>query len=355
MSRIQTQQQKLTYLINAVEYGGAEVGMVRLLKGLDETEFDVTVVTLKGADPELAGELPDHVDLRQLELNTGLGIREFRSLIEAVRQADVLVGSLYPSVIIGSVLGALTRVPAIYTWKHNTTEGNRFSNVVNKLSFRLSDTVLVDSDATRELVTQFGVNDQRIAKLPISGIDVSDHPKAEHQATGSDVRIGTVGSLTLQKGYPELLDCARQLPEYEFHIVGDGPLAKDLKRGPDNVVLHGKVSQEELQDLWASFDVYFQPSRWEGLCITAIEGMASRLPVVASAVDGLTESVVDGETGYLVEQGDIDGYCKKLTQLAADPHLRTQFGTAGRTRIEEDYSVEAFADGFRDVVTQSFN
>ncbi|WP_394740085.1 glycosyltransferase family 4 protein [Natronococcus roseus] len=352
MSRSQSRP-TLTYLINALEYGGAEIGMLRLLSGLETEEFDVTVVTLRGAEPALERDLPDHVTLEQLALDEGVGVGKLRTLVRTIRAADLLVGSLYPSVVVGAVGGTALRVPTIFSWKHNTTAGGRLSRLVNKLTFRLSDRVLVDSDATRRLISEWGIGDQRIVKLPISGIDVDDHPPADHIATGSDVRIGTVGSLTLQKGYPELLACARRLPEYEFHVVGDGPLADEIAQGPDNVVLHGTVSQDELQELWQSFDIYFQPSRWEGLCITAIEGMASRLPVVASAVDGLTESVVDGETGYLVDQGDIEGYCSRLTELATDPDRRSQFGTAGRDRVQAEYSAEAFAATFREVVADA--
>ncbi len=341
---------KLTYIINAIDYGGAEIGMIRLLSGLDESAFDVTVVTLKGADPTLEADLPAHVRLMELQLDTGPTIGTVRSLLGAVRRADVLVGSLYPSIVVGSVLATITRVPGVYTWKHNTSEGSGLTTALNKLSFRLSDAVLVDSKATWELVSQWGVSEERIKKLPISGIDLDEYPDVNHWGTGS--RIGTVGSLILQKGYPELLACAERMPEYEFHVVGEGPLADELERGPENVIVHGTVSQDELYALWGSFDVYFQPSRWEGLCITAIEAMASGLPVVASAVDGLTESVVDGETGFLLEQGDVDGYCSKLRELAADPELREKFGTAGRTRVAEAYSVDALVDGFREVTAE---
>lgn len=343
----------LTYLINAIDYGGAEIGMVRLLSGLDEEEFDVTVVTLKGADPTLVEDLPDHVSLLELGFDSGFRVHGLRSLVGAIRKADVLVGSLFPAIVIASVLGTVTRVPAVYTWKHNTTEGSVVSRAINKLSFRLSESVLVDSEATRELVIRWGVSDHRIRKLPISGIDVDDYSAVDHEGVGDDVRIGTIGSLTEQKGYPELLACAARLPEYEFHVVGDGPLAEELDWGLDNVVRHGTVTQEELKTLLPSFDVYFQPSRWEGLCITAIEGMASGLPVVGSSVDGLTESVVHGETGYLVEQGNVDGYRSRLEELGNDPELRAQLGAAGRERVRNAYSVDAFVDEFRDLVSDS--
>ncbi len=345
------QRTRLTYLINAVDYGGAEVGMVRLLSGLPPDRFEVTVITLKGAEPKLAAQLPSEVTVHELNLTDQPTTGAIRTLFGSVRRADVLVGSLYPSVVLGAVFGTMFRVPRRYTWKHNTSKGSGLSRALNRLSFRLSDAVLVDSAATRELVIRWGTDESRTVQLPISGIDTDSYPTATYD-TSSPVRIGTVGSLTLQKGYPELLKCAERLPKYEFHVIGSGPLREDLEAGPDNVVLHGTVSHDELLELRASFDVYFQPSRYEGLCITAIEAMGSGLPVVASAVDGLTESVVDGETGYLVGQGDIDGYCDRLEELADDHQLRAEFGSRARTRVEDRYSQTAFVEAFTDLVEE---
>ena len=342
----------LTYLINKIDYGGAEIGAVRLLSGLDHDQFDVTLATLKEINPDLKAELPDRVTIHELRLNSKPSFRDTRGLWRSISNADVLVGSLFPSIVLGSMAGTVCRVPKIYVWRHNTTEIGRFRKQANLLSFRLADGVFVDSNSTKTIVSGWGIADSAITILPLSGIEIDDFPRVTHTRSETSVRIGTVGRLVEQKGYPELLECAARLPEFEFHIVGDGSLSEDLKRSPDNVVLHGRVEQDELYRLWRSFDVYFQPSRHEGLCITAIEAMACGLPVVASDVNGLTESIVDGTTGYLVPQGDIGGYCDALSTLADDPPLRSEFGTAGRHRVEERYTRAALAVNFTAAVRE---
>ena len=80
-------------------------------------------------------------------------------------------------------------------------------------------------------------------------------------------------------------------------------------------------------------------SRWEGLPLSALEAMAASLPVVASRIDGLPEAVVDGETGYLTEPGDVDGVAAALGRLADDDGLRRRLGDAGRARAEQHFSL----------------
>lgn len=344
------QSPKLTYLINKVDYGGAEIGMVRLLSGLPEDTFDCTVVTLKSANPELVRELPESVDIHELQFDDGPTVDSMKRLRSVISDTDILVCSLFPSIVVGSVLGSIERVPKIYVWRHNTSDLSWYRVGLNKISIRFSDGVFTDSEATRKLVSEWGVDDQGIHVLPLSGVHVDEYPTVEHRNIHAPIRIGTVGRLVEQKGYPELIDCAKHLPEYEFHIVGDGPLANSLEKSPENVIKHGQVDQDELDRLWGSFDVYFQPSRHEGLCITAIEGMACGLPVVASQVDGLTESIVQGETGYLVEQGDIEGYCSRIEELARDPEKRQRFGRNGLARVRSQYSRDALAQAFTENV-----
>lgn len=343
-------KKKVTYLINKIDYGGAEVGMVRLLSGLDYEEFSVTAVTLKGADPDLAAELPDDVNLTTLNLHKHRSPNKLLRLYRVIADTEVLVCSLFPSVFIGPVLGTVSRVPQIYVWRHNTDGMGRLRTYLNKFVIKISNGVLTDSDATRELVEQWGVKPSNISVLPLSGIDVNSFPKVQHTACEGSLRVGTVGRLVDQKGYPELITCAERLPEYEFHIVGDGPLANQLDLSAENIVMHGRVSQRELNRLWSTFDIYFQPSRYEGLCITAIEAMACELPVVASNVDGLTESVVHGETGILVNSQDIDGYCRALERLEQNVDLRKSMGQKGLERVREYYSMEALAKEFTRVI-----
>jgi glycosyltransferase involved in cell wall biosynthesis len=203
------------------------------------------------------------------------------------------------------------------------------------------------------LVESMGVSRGKISTLPIAGVDTERfQPGKEKQ--GGRIKIGTIGRLVEQKGHNELLQTARKLPDCEFNVVGDGRMYEELlNSAPDNVNIHGRVEDEELLTMLQQSDIYFQPSRREGLCMTVIEAMSCGLPVVASAVGGITESVVHNKTGFLCEPGKVDCYRQYLQKLAEDDKLRSEMGQSGRIRVVSQYSRKELVKEFRRAVEKS--
>jgi glycosyltransferase involved in cell wall biosynthesis len=206
------------------------------------------------------------------------------------------------------------------------------------------------------LIEECDISSTNISQLPIAGIDTHRFaPRCLENNTKSIISIGTIARLVEQKGLFNLLRCAEMLGgQYQFEIIGQGEQHDELeRRAPDNVSFLGSVPDSELPKQLREFDIYFQPSKHEGLCMTAIEAMACGLPVVASSVGGITESVVPGETGYLCEAGDIECFCNRLQQLRADPDLRNEMGAAGRHRVQTRYSQAVLVDRFEQVLMKT--
>jgi glycosyltransferase involved in cell wall biosynthesis len=141
-------------------------------------------------------------------------------------------------------------------------------------------------------------------------------------------------------------------------VAGDGPERAALTQLAGELGLDDRVRflgrREDAADLLAACDVFVLPSRLEGLGVAALEAMAARRPVVASAVGGLAEAIVDGETGLLVPPDDVDALATALVRLVDDAVLRDRLGSAGPQRIADAYSaqqmVDAYAALYRDVV-----
>lgn len=115
-----------------------------------------------------------------------------------------------------------------------------------------------------------------------------------------------VGRLDRQKGVDVLLKAMRLLPDDAFaYVVAGGQVVSAEKsfNTPDNVVVTGWVSREQVQAYIQSAEVIVIPSRWEGFGLVALEAMRSSRPVIASKVGGLKDLVIDGCTGWLVEPG----------------------------------------------------
>ena len=112
------------------------------------------------------------------------------------------------------------------------------------------------------------------------------------------------------------------------------------------VLLPGRT---EIRDWLERADVFVHTSRWEGFGIVLLEAMLAGLPVVATRVSAVPEVVVSGQTGALVEAGDVDGVARELTTLLGDAELRSRLGGAGRERARTEFSVARMADRTIDV------
>jgi glycosyltransferase involved in cell wall biosynthesis len=161
--------------------------------------------------------------------------------------------------------------------------------------------------------------------------------------------IGYVGRIMPEKDLETWLRAAarvaEQYSEAQFVLVGEGRngntlgqlqrLATDLKIA-NRVHFPGYRSQ--LLPVYGSFDLFALSSRREGLPNSILEAMAVGLPVVTTDVAGTSELVLNGQTGYVVPQGDVDGMAHAMVTLVADNQLRQRMGKAGRERIEREFS-----------------
>ena len=118
-------------------------------------------------------------------------------------------------------------------------------------------------------------------------------------------------------------------------------------RGARGIASHvhwaGQVGEGLLHALYARADVFVHTTRYEGSSLVTLEAMAHGLPVVATRAGGIPDKVCDGETGRLVDPGDVDGLARGLSELAQDAALREAMGSRGRKRAVEGFGWPALA------------
>jgi glycosyltransferase involved in cell wall biosynthesis len=153
------------------------------------------------------------------------------------------------------------------------------------------------------------------------------------------VVVVIVSRLVRHKGHPELLAAMAAVPEAELWVVGErlsSDHGEDLEPFFAASGLGARLRRlgyrEDTAAVLAAADIFALPSHFEGLPMSVIEAMMTGLPVVATAIRGPREQVVDGETGFLVPPREVTPLAKALQRLAADPALRASMGAAGLVR-----------------------
>jgi glycosyltransferase involved in cell wall biosynthesis len=241
-----------------------------------------------------------------------------RAARRAARRADLVHAHWLPS----GAVGLLTRRPVvIQVWGTDVELARRVPWLARPV-LRRSRLVIAPSTALANEVRGLGGRDVRV--IP-SGVDVPADTAAEEEPPF----VLFAGRLSPEKGILELVEAANGIP---LVVAGDGPLRE---RVPGAL---GFVPHEELLRLYGRAAVVAVPSYREGFGVVCAEAMAHGRPVVAGAVGGLLDLVVDGETGVHVPPGDVEALRAALQRLLSDPELRRRMGAAGRERVREQFS-----------------
>ena len=264
-------------------------------------------------------------------------------------------------------------------WKREQLAGGYdFSLWVEKTALEMADAVIAVSRATKhDIESLFDVDPARVRVIH-NGIDLNQYRKVD--STGGLLRFGIdvskpyvlfVGRITRQKGVQHLVR-AIQFMDRDSQIVlcaaaPDTPeLAEEIRiaveraqaQRPGIIWINEMVDQKAACELYSHAAVFVCPSIYEPFGIINLEAMACESAVVASAVGGIREVVVDGETGFLVpleqmkespfEAIDPEKFARDLAErvnvLMRDRPLRERFGKAGRKRVEENFSWSAIAE-----------
>jgi glycosyltransferase involved in cell wall biosynthesis len=229
--------------------------------------------------------------------------------------------------------------------------------------------VATSTDEVSELL-RLGAVRSRITVVP-SGVDVEqfspDGPVAERT---DRPRVLCIGRLVPRKGFDTVIRALAAVPDAELVIAG-GPAADQLSGDPearrlrrlaerfgvaDRVQLIGAVPRPDMPALLRSADLVVCTPWYEPFGIVPLEAMACGVPVVASAVGGFLDTVVDGATGTLVPPRRPDRLAAAMRKLLAEPFWREAYGTAGVDRARSRYSWDRIAAGtlavYQDVLGQ---
>jgi len=357
----------IVHLIYRLDFGGLESLLVERINRMPAVRYRHAIVCLTECNPAFAMKItrPD-VAIHALHKQPGLSLHTHVALWRLLRQLQPAVLHSYNlSAIeyapVALAAGVPVRVNGAHGRDANDPDGtNRKHNLLRRLMVPFYDCCYANSAAmeawNRNVV---GVPAHK-SRMLANGIDAERfHPATGPTARRDTVVIGTVGRLQAVKDHATLIDAFALLraripdhaPRLRLAIVGDGPLLQALG---EKVAVHGLQdavwlpgARTDVADILRGFDIFAMSSIAEGTPGSALEAMASGLPVVGTRVGGIPEVIADGSTGWLVPPADPAAMAAALERYVLAPELARQHGTAGRERVLRHYSMAAMVAGYQ--------
>jgi colanic acid/amylovoran biosynthesis glycosyltransferase len=223
----------------------------------------------------------------------------------------------------------------------------------------------------RRRIASLGAPKNRIVQLPM-GVDISRYRFVERQkAEDGEFRLLTVARLVEVKGIEYALRAAAivktKCPRLRYKIGGDGPLRSKLEALAAELGLEqtveflGEVNQEDVLPLYEAAHGFVLPSivtysgEEDNQPVVLAEAQASGLPVIATAIGGIPESIRDGESGLLVQPRNPEALASAILRLADHPEAWGRMGRAGRMNVEERFNLERLNDQLVDLYRLALN
>jgi glycosyltransferase involved in cell wall biosynthesis len=354
----------IVHLTASALFGGPERQMLGLAEHLP-AQFETSFLSFSegGRCLSFLAEARDlGYDAIELENDTPrvrAAITEIADYLEATH-ASVLITHGYKSNLLGRPAARRVGVPIISVSRGWTGENLkvRCYETLDKAHLRFMDKVVCVSAGQATKVRRTGVPDNKVSIIwnaarlsAFKQPDQDAQTELQEMCGGEGPIILAAGRLSPEKGFQVLVEAAPKIlaaePQARFVLFGDGMLRESIEQRlkalkmEDSFRLVGFRSDLDRYIPWA--DLVVLPSFTEGLPNVALEASAASVPVVATAVGGTGEVVIDRETGFLVPAGNPEALSRRILDLVRDPHLRREYGLAGRSRMQALFTFEAQA------------
>jgi glycosyltransferase involved in cell wall biosynthesis len=322
-------------------WGAVEEYVAAVARGLAARDEDVVLV-----HPDAPVLAPfDELGVRtvRFHLDSRLVLAGLASTLRGLRPRVVHVTDVFPQALVAARLARTQRL----LLTHHTPELPRSDNLLGRAWSRLGwaarPEVVYTSETDRARDGRSGL---RTHVVPL-GIDLERFARGRAALDGRVV--GNVARLAEQKGHRTLIEAAalvlERQPDVRFVVAGDGELRSELRAlaAPLGERFAFLGERDDVPDLLASFEVFAFPSRFEGLCLSVIEAQAAGVPVVATPVGGIRETVVEGRTGWLVPPDDPVALAERISWVLDHPDDARRVAEDAR-RGAQRFSVEAMVE-----------
>ncbi len=362
----------IVHLTASTFYGGPERQMLGLANSLPPDDHSVFISFAEGGRCRsflMAARQQgfEAIGLYNDSPRYSAAISELTHVLERL-QPDVLLCHGYKSNLLGRRAARKLNIPCVAVSRGWTGESFwvRIYEAVDRFFLRWMDRVVCVSEAQAKRVQRCGVRPEKIRVIP-NAIDPErfSDPDPRYQAKLAKFFrqpkkriIGAAGRLSPEKGFNILVAAAEQVIRNDrdvgFILFGDGPCRQQLVRQINAAGLNGSFIlsgfRADLDRFLPYLDMLVLPSFTEGMPNVVLEASAAGIPVVATAVGGTPEVIVDGVTGFLVPPGNPDAMADRILEALASEETMRDMGSAGRQRVLEDFTFDAQGRLYRELI-----
>jgi glycosyltransferase involved in cell wall biosynthesis len=323
---------KILMIMNGNGIGGAELQFLELANHLAQ-RHQIQLVCMQGDQAVKVAALHDNITVSVFRYKSGKSlIAMLPHVIAKTRKHNVeaIVTTSFSGTIVGYLTGLGRRVRMLSL---QTVSKAMNYPAFERIMLRRFDVLIAGCHDIRQFLLAEGHDETSISTVNNwvdfqSRVTTETTEQTRHRfgLQNDQTVIGCIGRMHPQKAQEYLvrgfLHMADQHPEAVLVLVGDGPTMPEVRaaaKDHDRIIFAGTVTGPDYTNLLACFDIYVQPSRFEGLPRTLLDAMFMQKPIVATAVNGNMDAIRPGENGILVPAEDAGAIARALVELIADP------------------------------------
>lgn len=362
---------KIALCITELDLGGAERCLTELALRVDRERFEPVVYCLGPRPARDDASCVPTLEAAGVEVHClgGRGIWQFPIVANRLRRLlktqrpHVAHTFLFHANVLGRIVAQWAGIKIVVSGVRVAERKSRWHLWLDRLTQGWVDRYVCVSQAVADFsAAEGGISPRKLVVIP-NAIDLGRYPAQQPaDLTKLGVQVGQrvvtfVGRLEPQKGVQWLIATARPwletLPACDLLLVGEGSLRQNLEASCRALGIAERVHfagwRSDVPEILAASDLLVLPSSWEGMPNVVLEAMASRLPVVASDVEGVRELLGPAAPQQTVRYGDMPALTKKIASMILDPDMAKAIGEANRCRAEENFSISHMVTAYQDL------
>lgn len=350
----------IAHLVHSFNMGGIENGIVNLANNLNRDRYNHLIVSFTDI-----GDFQSRISFNNTRVVTinkepGNDLKAILRLAKLFKQHEIHIVHArgWATMLEGIVSSKLARVPVVVYGFPGKTYEDSLGEPIARIIIQVLLLKAVDGVVTyiQDMKNDMHINlkvPERKIKLIKNGVDLSQFTldqncmKKELNIAENEFVIGAIGRFDRVKNYSTLIKAfllfAKTHDRLKLVMVGDGDEYDSLKKEilesghADQISLLGK--RNDIAALLNCFDVFVQPSFYEGLSNTILEAMAMGLPIIASNVGGNRDIIHHGSNGLLFHPDDVHGLTSSLEEIYKNNGLREHMGKLNRKTVLHEFSL----------------